>query len=65
MKNLFSTIILFINLTSLSQSPITYNWQNSKQGWISGGGCTLTALSSSMSMNAFNTTPLMRSGVHL
>lgn len=62
MKNLFSTLILFISFTALAQAPITYNWQNSKQGWISGGGCNLAALPGSMSMKAFNTTPLMRSG---
>ena len=62
MKNLFSTLILFISFTAFTQAPITYNWQNSKQGWISGGGCNLAALPGSMSMKAFNTTPLMRSG---
>ena len=62
MKNLFSTLILFISFTAFAQAPITYNWQNSKQGWISGGGCSLEALPGSMSMKAFNTTPLMRSG---
>ena len=62
MKSLFSTLILFISFTALAQAPITYNWQNSKQGWISGGGCNLAALPNSMSMKAFNTTPLMRSG---
>ena len=62
MKNLFSILILFISFTALTQAPITYNWQNSKLGWISGGGCNLAALPGSMSMKAFNTTPLMRSG---
>lgn len=62
MKNLFSTLILFISFTAFTQASITYNWQNSKQGWISGGGCNLAALPGSMSMKAFNTTPLMRSG---
>ena len=62
MKKLFSVLIIFISLTALAQAPITYNWQNSKQGWISGGGCNLSALPSSMSMKAFSTTPLMRSG---
>ena len=62
MKKLFSVLIIFISLTVLAQAPITYNWQNSKQGWISGGGCNLSALPSSMSMKAFSTTPLMRSG---
>lgn len=62
MKKLFSIILIFLIGSVLAQSPIVYNWQNSKQGWISGGGCNLTALPGSMSMNAFNTTPLMRSG---
>lgn len=62
MKKLFSIFLIFLIRSVLAQSPIVYNWQNSKQGWISGGGCNLTALPGSMSMNAFNTTPLMRSG---
>ena len=62
MKKLFSIVLIFLIGSVLAQSPIVYNWQNSKQGWISGGGCNLTALPGSMSMNAFNTTPLMRSG---
>lgn len=45
-----------------AQSPINYNWQNSKQGWLSGGGCNLTALPNAIAMKSFNTTPLMRSG---
>ena len=62
MKKLFSIVLILLIGSVLAQSPIVYNWQNSKQGWISGGGCNLTALPGSMSMNAFNTTPLMRSG---
>ncbi len=62
MKKIFSIVLIFLIGSVLAQSPIVYNWQNSKQGWISGGGCNLTALPGSMSMNAFNTTPLMRSG---
>ena len=62
MKKLFSIVLIFLIGSVLAQSPIVYNWQHSKQGWISGGGCNLTALPGSMSMNAFNTTPLMRSG---
>ena len=62
MKKLFSIILIFLIGSAIAQSPVVYNWQNSKQGWISGGGCNLTALPGSMSMNAFNTTPLMRSG---
>ena len=62
MKNLFSTLILFISFTAFAQAPIIYNWQNSKQGWIGAGGCNLAVLPGSMSMKALNTTPLMRSG---
>ena len=62
MKNLFCITLTLLSLVVLSQAPIVYNWQNSKQGWISGGGCNLTALPVSMAMKAFNTTPLMRSG---
>ena len=62
MKNLFCIISILLTTVASSQAPIVYDWQNSKQGWISGGGCNLTALPSSMAMKAFNTTPLMRSG---
>ena len=53
----------FLLLTSLSaNTQITYNWQNSKEGWVSGGGCTLTEQPDALAMRSFNTTPIMRSG---
>ena len=55
---------LLSNCTALAQ--IVYNWQNSKEGWVSAGesnlGCTLTATPEAMGMRAFNETPVMRSG---
>ena len=62
MKKLSFTLILFISFSALAQAPITYNWQNSKQGWIGSGGCNLAALPGSMAMKVLNNTPLMRSG---
>lgn len=62
MKNLLIIFLFFKSFYGFTQAPIIYNWQNSKQGWISGGGCNLTALPNSMAMKSFNTTPLMRSG---
>ena len=53
----------FLLLTSLSaNTQIIYNWQNSKEGWVSGGGCTLTEQPDALAMRSFNTTPIMRSG---
>ena len=62
MKKLFFCFTIISVLQFNAQSPINYNWQNSKQGWLSGGGCNLTALPYAMAMKSFNTTPLMRSG---
>ena len=60
-KYFFSLLILCF-LVSNFNAQITYNWQNSKQGWVSGVGCTLTAQPSALAMRSFNTTPFMRSG---
>ena len=57
---LFVFPFLFTSLIGYTQ--IIYNWQNSKEGWVSGGGCTLTAQTDAMAMRSFNTTPVMRSG---
>ena len=62
MKNLLIIFLIFKSVYSFTQAPIIYNWQNSKQGWISGGGYNLTAVHNFMAMKSFNTTPLMRSG---
>tara|TARA_B100000683_G_scaffold183667_1_gene176899 strand:- start:28 stop:1152 length:1125 start_codon:yes stop_codon:yes gene_type:complete len=59
-KKSFAFFLLFISLSANTQ--ITYNWQNSKEGWVSGGGCTLTEQPDAMAMRSFNTTPVMRSG---
>lgn len=57
---LFAFPLLFTSFIGYTQ--IIYNWQNSKEGWVSGGGCTLTELPDAMAMRSFNTTPVMRSG---
>jgi hypothetical protein len=63
MKNAFLFSLLYlISYSVFSQAPIAYNWQNSKQGWIGAGGCTLTTFPESMAMVATNTTPTIRSG---
>jgi hypothetical protein len=58
--------LLFLNVTNPLNAQIEYNWQNSKEGWVSAPesnfGCALTAHPESMSMRAFNETPIMRSG---
>ena len=66
--NLKSKILLFTFLfcpffaTLICNAQIIYNWQNSKEGWVSGGGCTLTEQPDALAMRSFNTTPIMRSG---
>ena len=59
-KKSFAFFLLFTSLSANTQ--ITYNWQNSKEGWVSGGGCTLTEQPDAMAMRSFNTTPVMSSG---
>lgn len=61
--------LVFLGLSFLPvgiMGQVEYNWQNSKEGWVSAAepnfGCTLTALPESMAMRAFNETPVMRSG---
>lgn len=57
--------ILFIYLFYFSfvNSQIVYNWQNSKEGWVSGGNCNLTAQPEAMAMRLFAPNATMRSGV--
>ncbi|HBP45207.1 MAG TPA: hypothetical protein DD635_04850 [Flavobacteriales bacterium] len=47
-------------------AQIEYNWQNSKEGWVSASesnlGCVLVAQPNALAMKAFNQTPVMRSG---
>ena len=62
----FCALICFIFLVFYSHEQIEYNWQNSKEGWVSASesnnGCQLFAQPESMAMRAFNETPIMRSG---
>ena len=44
------------------QAQIEYNWQNSKEGWVPGNDCNLTAQNESMAMRSFHLYPVMRSG---
>ena len=57
-------IISFIFLFHISSiyGQIQYNWQNSKEGWTSGGNCNLTAQPAAMAMRLFAPNGLMRSG---
>ena len=41
---------------------IQYNWQNSTEGWVSGGNCNLTAQPDAMAMRLFSSNAVMRSG---
>ena len=58
-------VLLFIYLFYFSfvNSQIIYNWQNSKEGWVSGGNCNLTAQPDAMAMRLFAPNATMRSGV--
>ena len=57
---------MFLAYNFYSQAPIVYNWQDSKEGWVSAtepnNGCQLFAQPESMAMRAYNETPIMRSG---
>lgn len=59
------TVLLYICLFYFSfvNSQIIYNWQNSKEGWVSGGNCNLTAQPDAMAMRLFSPNATMRSGV--
>ena len=57
-------IISFIFLVHFStlHSQIQYNWQNSTEGWVSGGNCNLTSQPDAMAMRLFSSNAVMRSG---
>ena len=50
----------------VAQGQITYNWQDSKEGWVPApsppNDCNLTAQPEAMAMRAFSEYPIMRSG---
>ena len=58
----FFTFFLFIFHFFNINSQIVYNWQNSKEGWVSGGNCNLTAQTDAMAMRLFSSNATMRSG---
>ena len=66
MCNSFYTFLCFASIGFFSNGQIEYNWQDSKEGWVSASesnnGCQLFAQPESMAMRAFNETPIMRSG---
>ena len=69
MNKFYSFIILvlysiatYILSFSTINAQIEYNWQNSKEGWISGGDCNLTAQPDAMAMRLFSPTGKMISG---
>ncbi|MEC8603764.1 MAG: hypothetical protein VXY47_05395, partial [Bacteroidota bacterium] len=69
MNKFYSFIVLvicgiatnFLNFSAIN-AQIEYNWQNSKEGWISGGDCNLTAQPDAMAMRLFSPNGKMISG---
>lgn len=61
MKKYFISICYLFCLSFIF-SQITYNWQNSTEGWVSGGNCNLTAQPDAMAMRLFASNAVMRSG---
>tara|TARA_Y100001968_G_C19453194_1_gene770177 strand:- start:4083 stop:5270 length:1188 start_codon:yes stop_codon:yes gene_type:complete len=57
-----SFILCMLFCIQINQAQIEYNWQNSKEGWISGGDCNLTAQPDAMAMRLFSPTGKMISG---
>ena len=62
MKNIFLVLLLALYYNMNSQAPIVYDWDNSKEGWVSGGNCNLTSQSGAMAMRLYSSNALMRSG---
>jgi len=61
MKKRILIIITIFSFYSIN-SQIIYNWQNSTEGWVSGGNCNLTAQPDAMAMRLFASNAVMRSG---
>tara|TARA_B100000768_G_scaffold181620_1_gene205420 strand:- start:899 stop:2029 length:1131 start_codon:yes stop_codon:yes gene_type:complete len=63
MKYYFS-ILLFIIIKLNISSQLVYNWQNSKEGWVSCNNCNcnLTAQTDAMAMRLFSSNAKMLSG---
>ena len=53
---------IFLFYFSFTNGQIIYNWQNSTEGWVSGGNCNLTAQPDAMAMRLFASNAIMRSG---
>jgi hypothetical protein len=62
MRVLFILSLITTNLFIYSQNPIVFNWDNSTEGWVSGGNCNLTAQPGSLAMRLFSSNAVMRSG---
>ena len=58
---LFLLFILIGQFNSFD-AQIVYNWQNSKEGWVSGGDCNLTAQTEAMAMRLYSSNAFMKSG---
>ncbi|OUT73222.1 MAG: hypothetical protein CBB76_00140 [Crocinitomicaceae bacterium TMED16] len=48
--------------TTCPENTLVYDFQDSKEGWLSGGGCNILLGNDAMAMKATNTTPVGRSG---
>ena len=61
---LLKPLVLFtcFILSNCIYGQIEYNWQNSKEGWVPGQDCNLTAQNEAMAMCSFHLYPIMRSG---
>ncbi len=51
-----------ITCSSCTNKKFVYDFHDSKESWVSGGGCTLGLNDKGMVLNATNTTPIARSG---
>jgi hypothetical protein len=55
-------LFFMIGQCLIIDGQIEYNWQNSKEGWVSGGDCNLTTQPNAMAMRLYSSNGLMRSG---
>ena len=57
---------VLVTASGVAQGQITYNWQDSKEGWVphqnQNNGCQLYAQPEAMAMRSTTTQPIMRSG---
>lgn len=62
MRTLFLIITISSQLFISAQTPIVYDWNNSTEGWVSGGNCNLTAQPGALAMRLYSSQAVMRSG---